>query len=48
VRRPAIGSRYESAKGTVTRATTCAARYRPKKIAAYVSDAVETTDCRAM
>jgi hypothetical protein len=48
VRRPAIGNRYGSAYGTVNRATTCAARYRPKKKPAYPSEAVEMTDWRAM
>jgi hypothetical protein len=48
VRSPAIGRRYGSAKGTVYRATRCAARYSAKKKPAYVSEAVETTAWRAM
>ena len=46
--RPATGSRYGSAFGTVNRATKCAARYSAKKKTAYVSDAAETSALRAM
>jgi hypothetical protein len=45
---PASGSRYGSARGTVMRATMCAARYSARKKTAYVSDAPEIFDCSEM